>query len=97
MHFSKILSHFFSFFTIIFGTTKLNPEQRIAVETIDDPLLINTGAGSGKTHAITERVVSMIQEKHIETRSIFCVTFTNKAAREMRERIPINELRKLIS
>ncbi|MBP9779045.1 UvrD-helicase domain-containing protein [Candidatus Gracilibacteria bacterium] len=69
--------------------SKLNREQKVAVETIDGPLLINAGAGSGKTHTITERVVSMIQEKHIEPRSIFCVTFTNKAAKEMRERIAI--------
>ncbi len=67
--------------------SKLNPEQHIAVETIDGPLLINAWAWSGKTHTITERVVSMITEKHIEPRSIFCVTFTNKAAREMRDRI----------
>ncbi len=65
----------------------LNPAQRQAVEYIHWPLLINAGAGSGKTHTITERVVSMIREKGIDPRSIFCVTFTNKAAREMRERI----------
>lgn len=69
--------------------SKLNPQQLEAVHTIDWPLLINAGAGSGKTHTITERVVSMIQERHIEPRSIFCVTFTNKAAREMRERIAV--------
>lgn len=67
--------------------SNLNPAQRQAVEYIHWPLLINAGAGSGKTHTITERVVSMIREKGIDPRSIFCVTFTNKAAREMRERI----------
>ncbi len=67
--------------------SSLNPNQLEAVRTINWPLLINAGAGSWKTHTITERVVSMIQEHHIEPRSIFCVTFTNKAAREMRERI----------
>jgi len=67
--------------------SNLNPQQRLAVDTINWPLLINAGAGSGKTHTITERVVEMIQKHHIEPRSIFCVTFTNKAAREMRERI----------
>jgi DNA helicase II / ATP-dependent DNA helicase PcrA len=65
----------------------LNPEQKLAVDTIHWPLLINAGAGSGKTHTITERVVSMIEKNGIDPRSIFCVTFTNKAAREMRERI----------
>lgn len=67
----------------------LNPQQQIAVDTIDGPLLINAGAGSGKTHTITERVVSMIHTKWIDPRSIFCVTFTNKAAKEMRERIAV--------
>lgn len=66
---------------------QLNPQQLIAVETIDGAVLINAGAGSGKTHTITERVVSMIYTKWIEPRSIFCVTFTNKAAKEMRWRI----------
>ncbi len=67
----------------------LNPQQQIAVDTINGPLLINAGAGSGKTHTITERVVSMIHGKWIDPRSIFCVTFTNKAAKEMRERIAV--------
>jgi DNA helicase II / ATP-dependent DNA helicase PcrA len=65
----------------------LNPAQHEAVITIEWPLLINAWAWSGKTHTITERVVYMIQEKGIDPRSIFCVTFTNKAAKEMRERI----------
>lgn len=65
----------------------LNPAQLEAVRTIDGPLLINAWAWSGKTHTITERVVYMIREQRIDPRSIFCVTFTNKAAREMRERI----------
>jgi DNA helicase II / ATP-dependent DNA helicase PcrA len=65
----------------------LNPAQLEAVHTIDWPLLINAWAGSGKTHTITERVVYMIHENGIDPRAIFCVTFTNKAAREMRERI----------
>ncbi|MDD2693901.1 MAG: UvrD-helicase domain-containing protein [Candidatus Gracilibacteria bacterium] len=67
--------------------SNLNPQQQEAVLTIDGPLLINAGAGSGKTHTITERVVHMIEDRNIDPRSIFCVTFTNKAAREMRERI----------
>lgn len=69
--------------------SKLNPQQQIAVDTIDCALLINAGAGSGKTHTITERVVSMIHAKWIDPRSIFCVTFTNKAAKEMRGRISV--------
>jgi DNA helicase II / ATP-dependent DNA helicase PcrA len=67
--------------------SNLNPAQQEAVETIDWPLLINAWAWSGKTHTVTERVVSMITERQIDPRSIFCVTFTNKAAREMRDRI----------
>ncbi len=67
--------------------SKLNPQQQEAVLTIDWPLLINAWAGSGKTHTVTARVVHMIEERGIDPRSIFCVTFTNKAAREMRERI----------
>lgn len=67
--------------------TQLNPQQQEAVHTIDGPLLINAGAGSGKTHTLTERVAYMIKEKHIEPRTIMCVTFTNKAAKEMRERM----------
>jgi DNA helicase-2/ATP-dependent DNA helicase PcrA len=67
----------------------LNPQQQIAVDTIEWALLINAGAGSGKTHTITERVVSMIHAKWIDPRSIFCVTFTNKAAKEMRGRIAV--------
>ncbi len=65
----------------------LNPQQQEAVDTINWPLLINAGAGSWKTHTVTERVVHMIHHCHIEPRSIFCVTFTNKASKEMRERI----------
>ena len=67
--------------------SNLNPAQLEAVLSIDWPLLINAWAGSGKTHTITERVVHMIQDREIDPRSIFCVTFTNKAAKEMRERI----------
>ncbi len=65
----------------------LNPAQQEAVLTIDWPILINAWAWSGKTHTVTTRVVHMIEDRGIDPRSIFCVTFTNKAAREMRERI----------
>ncbi|NDK08343.1 UvrD-helicase domain-containing protein [Candidatus Gracilibacteria bacterium] len=65
----------------------LNEKQEIAKNTVDGPLLIIAGAGSGKTATLTSRVEYMIKEKGIDPKSLLCVTFTNKAAREMRERI----------
>jgi DNA helicase-2/ATP-dependent DNA helicase PcrA len=66
---------------------QLNPKQEEAKNKIDGPLLIIAGAGSGKTATLTQRVNYMISEKSISPSNILMVTFTNKAAREMRERV----------
>ena len=70
-----------------YDINSLNEEQKAALEAIDGAILVTAGAGSGKTKLLTHRVAFLIDSLHVSPYEILAITFTNKAAGEMKERI----------